>query len=321
MLERYPVCEASAALLVPCGEEGTCVWVADNEHDRDLFAYDVEKDGTLVPRVPWQISLGKARVDDIEALARDGDGVLAFGSHGRDSKCRLREERAGVARVRLRDLATELLTSGKHWRRRLEHCDGELIVHTTDPARRAQRSAVCDAIVAADRASEKVAGSEDECPGDAFNIEGAAAVPGENGTSRIWIGLRAPLVERRAVLLRLVPEIVRDGNIAFDAVATVDLGGRGIRELSYADGFVWGIAGSVEDSDRPSVLWRMPAALLRDGATILRVQTATETLPPTAEGLVIQPEARRAIVLADGDTDKKKKRCVVPARQLVVPLF
>ncbi|MEW6270709.1 MAG: DUF3616 domain-containing protein [Thermodesulfobacteriota bacterium] len=322
VLERYPVCEASAALEVPCAGDarGACVWVADDEQDAELFAYDVEEGGRLVPREAWRIALRGARVDDVEALARDGEDVLVLGSHGRDSTCRPRPGRAAVARVAVDDSAVSPLASGARWQERLARCEGELIEPSSDAAGGELRRAVCAAISAAERAADEAASGGRPCPGDAFNVEGAAAVPG-NGGPRVWLGLRGPLVgDDRAILLRLVPGIVREGNVAFDGVAAVDLGGRGIRELSFADGFVWGIAGSVEDGARPSRLWRMPASLLRDGAVVAEVETLSDALPPTAEALVVQPGKRRAIVLVDGDTSKRKTRCAEPARQMVVPL-
>ncbi len=320
VLERYPVCEVSAALPVPCLDgDRRCVWVGDNEHDKSLFEYAVAADGRLAPSGHWKISLGKAKVGDVEALAADGRDVLVFGSHSRDSRCGRQPERATVARVEREPLRATLLASGAGWTDALARCEGGLIEIAADDPAAALRRDVCAAIADAEAAAD--AGSAGGvCRGDAFNVEGAVTVPGVDGTPRVWLGLRGPLAGGRAVLLRLVPGLVRGGTLTFDGVALVDLGGRGVRELTLADGSLWGIAGSVADSEQPSRLWRMPASALASGATITAVEWLHDALPPTSEGLVVEAAARRVVVLADGDTDKKKKRCAEPARQLVLPL-
>ena len=55
---------------------------------------------------------------------------------------------------------------------------------------------VCAALLQAERQA-----SPARC--ETFNIEGAVGVPNESGADRLWLGLRSPLVEGHAVLLRL----------------------------------------------------------------------------------------------------------------------
>jgi hypothetical protein len=322
VLERYPVCEASSAIAIPCAHDEArgCAWIADNEQDAHLFAYALEEDGRLAPAAGWRVPLGEARVADVEALAGDGGDVLAFGSHGRGRDCRRRPRRAAVARLRLDGSHAELAASGESWPEALARCATSLIALSPDDPARGLRDAVCAAIDAAERAADRAAAGTGTCRGDAFDVEGAVAVPEADGPSRVWLGLRAPLVEERAVLLRLVPGIVHDGTLAFDGVATIGLGGRGIRELAFADGYVWGIAGDVTDGERPSRLWRIPASELRSGAVIAAAETVAEGLPPGAEGLLVQGARRRAVVVVDGRTDEKRERCAVDAAQLVVTL-
>ena len=76
-----------------------------------------------------------------------------------------------------------------------------------------------------------------------MNVEGAVAVPDASGKPRIWLGLRAPLVGKRAVLLRVAPLGATKQRLTFDDIATIDLGGQGIRELTSSEGWIWGIAG------------------------------------------------------------------------------
>ena len=46
----------------------------------------------------------------------------------------------------------------------------------------------------------------------------------------------------------------------------------------------------------------------------------TDALPPSAEGLVIQSAAKRAIVLVDGDKGEVKGHCAMPTQELTVTL-
>jgi hypothetical protein len=60
---------------------------------------------------------------------------------------------------------------------------------------------------------------------------------------------------------------------------------------------------------------------LKSGAAITGVEFVKGgELPSSAEGLVIQPAAKRAIVLVDGDKGKTKDNCATAAQQLTVTL-
>jgi hypothetical protein len=63
------------------------------------------------------------------------------------------------------------------------------------------------------------------------------------------------------------------------------------------------------------------ADALKSGAAIAGVEFVKGgELPPSAEGLVIQSAAKRAIVLADGDKGDVKDHCATAAQQLTVTL-
>ena len=60
---------------------------------------------------------------------------------------------------------------------------------------------------------------------------------------------------------------------------------------------------------------------LKSGATITSVKFVKGgKLPASAEGLVIQSAAKRAIVLIDGDKGEEKGHCATRAKQLTVTL-
>ncbi len=328
-LDGYPLCEASAALVVPCSTDPgrSCVWIADNEDAGELFEYARDTRGVLEKTAPWTIHLEGAEVGDAEALARSGDSALVFGSHSLRSDCTRAKKRLRVARVPLgagpRPKATLIARSGERdWAARLVDCTTELVRVAGDgaPAELARR--VCAAIRAAEDAAV-AASSKETCPGDAFNIEGAASIPaardGGGTESRVWVGLRGPLVDGKAVLLRVAPLDASDGRLTFDGVALIDLRGHGIRELAVDGGWLWGISGTVRDSAEPSRLFRIALSAIESGVTLWDAQILNQTLPPSAEGLVLEPGARRALVLVDGGTDAAR-RCDPVAQQLLLPL-
>jgi hypothetical protein len=327
-LDRFPVCEASAAIEVPCVDDpqASCIWVGDNEQEDKIFEYAADANGKLTPTQHFEIKLGNAEVGDIEALVQDEQGLLVIGSHSRKNDCTqdTKHDRVAVARVLRDPLRAELVASGQGWEDRLTGCDSTWIkLADTQPGSVAAplRSAFCAVIAAAEKAADAVAGDKSQCAGDVMNVEGAVAVPDASGKPRIWLGLRAPLVGNRAVLLRVAPLGATKQRLTFDDIATIDLSGKGIRDLTISAGWIWGIAGCVPDCSEPSHLWRVKADALKSGAAITGVEFVQGgELPPSAEGLVIQSAAKRAIVLVDGDKGEVKGHCATAAQQLTVTL-
>jgi len=320
-LERYPVCEPSAALVVPCtGDTATsCAWVGDNEQSGALFQYTIDADGRLAPAEPFEISLGDAKVGDIEALASDASGVLAIGSHGRKSSCAADNERVAVARLQGDPPTAEKLTGASGFDERKSACETRWIALADDAPQtaRALRRDLCAAIAAAENQARS--GDASSCAGATLNVEGAVTVPDASGSERLWLGLRAPLVQGLAVLLRAAPAKPGGKRLGFDGIALVDLRGNGIRELTRSPGTLWGIAGTTADSKEKSHLFRLPIERIQSGSVIGGVElVAGGELPPTAEGLIIQPEARRAIVLLDGDTGGSAGTCKKAPQQLTI---
>jgi Protein of unknown function (DUF3616) len=325
-LDRYPVCEVSAAIEVPCVDDpqASCIWVGDNEQEDKVFEYAADAHGKLAPTKHFDIKLGNAEVGDIEALVQDEQGLLVIGSHSRKSDCTkdTKHDRVAVARVRRDPLRVELVASGQGWEDHLTGCDSTWIkLEDTQPGSLTGplRNDFCAVIAATEKAADAVAGDKSQCVGDVMNVEGAVAVPDASGKPRIWLGLRAPLVDTRAVLLRVAPLGATKQRLTFDDIATIDLGGKGIRDLTISTGWIWGIAGCVPDCSEPSHLWRVKADALKSGAAITGVEFVKGgELPPRAEGLVIQSATKRAIVLVDGV--KGKDDCATAAQQLTVTL-
>jgi hypothetical protein len=126
-----------------------------------------------------------------------------------------------------------------------------------------------------------------------LNVEGAVEVGG-----KLWLGLRAPLVDGKALLVET------DEGKAIRTVP-VDLGGQGVRELVPWKGGVLVIAGPVDDAYTEHALWWL--ATMEAAPKRLAV-----TLPPHTEGLVVAEDGT-GIWVSDGD-GKAGTECVEPAR-------
>jgi hypothetical protein len=324
------VCEASALQWYPC-PDGTpsCVLVGDNEDDEALYLYAVGDAGLLERTTPWRLPMDET-VGDIEALAMVGEDTIVVGSHSRKKNCERSTARLRVARLRGITATTTVAEMGPEaWRDKLRECTTRLIRLTgaddTEEGREL-RDAACGAIAFADaRAGEEPQTDESaQAPcATTFNVEGAMTIR-EDGVERVWLGLRAPLVDGRAMLLRIASLEPSPDGLTFDGVVIVDLGGLGVRELTTSGGSVYGLAGPVSDRGDGHV-WRVRESAIRHGARIATVEKIAE-IAGNAEGLAIDAAHRRAIVLfdgkdADGDWSKDEPhRCQEDARQGLVDL-
>lgn len=184
----------------------------------------------------------------------------------------------------------------------------------SSPVLRAVGAAIDHAEARADSAAKKQDTSACEAAA-AFNIEGAVAIPGPAGEARVWVGLRSPLVtldgKTWAVLLRLE----RPDVLVFDQAVLLDLGGRGVRELTLDGDWLWGIAGGPGDADNNFVLWKLRLGELQPDARLH--PRIVHNLPESSEGLAFVG-ADKAVVLIDGDRGKgrSKTHCLKPGAYL-----
>ncbi|MFZ5476544.1 MAG: hypothetical protein ACOZNI_07170 [Myxococcota bacterium] len=126
-----------------------------------------------------------------------------------------------------------------------------------------------------------------------LNVEGAVDVGG-----KLWLGLRAPLVGGKALLVE-----TDEGKAS--RFLEVDLGGAGIRELVPWRGGVLAITGPVDDTAADHGLWWL--ATIESAPVRLPV-----SLPPRTEGLAVADDGQ-AIWVTDGD-GKAGDKCEEPAR-------
>ena len=312
------MCEASAAVPVGCADGAECLLVADNEVRDSIFVFPFIE-GRPDDSAGTTIGLDEEmEISDIEAVASLGsDRIVLFGSHSRNSTC-----------------------DAKGSRRRFlvgAHADGEFraegeLIQTKkircsrifdEPEANPTIQAACATIDEAETLAEEIDARFDDSDGEEdagararaecaeaapFNAEGAVTLQQE-GETRVWVGLRAPLVQtpdgrRAAVLLRLkdLDEYV------FDRVVLLDLGGRGVRELTADGDTVWGIAGPPADSSEEFRIWRMPTASLASADVVEPVIVAVA--PTSSESLVIRDG--RAHVLIDGDQGESGVSCASP---------
>jgi hypothetical protein len=103
----------------------------------------------------------------------------------------------------------------------------------------------------------------------------------------------------------------------FDRVMFVDLGGRGIRDLSSDATTIYVIAGPPEDRTEPFELRRFPKSALNK-TEVIDSELIDPSLPPSSEGLAIS--GKTAIVVIDGDTGKNGQNCKEPARYKILSL-
>ena len=269
VLGAFPLCEASAALRAPW-DQGLWV-VADNEVHEQLFLF--RESGSRLEPAGTIAMPAENRPRDIEALADVQGELLVVGSHSAKRDGSTSAKRHRMRWLRYRDGALAEVSAADSSQVRVapaETCVAHLF---TDPPPDGAET-VC-AVLA-------------ERPRD-LNIEGAVT----DGTGRTWLGLRTPLVEGRAVMLRMAAR-----GLSFDQVRLLDLGGRGIRELAFEGGKIVGIAGPTDDSAGEFNRFE----LTDDLAARLDV-----ALPPFSEGLW-----SRGVVI---DGARGARRCEEPARQ------
>ena len=317
----HPACEASAGIEIPCPETGkTCLLVGDNEIKDKMFLYELH-DSVPVLRNMRTIKMGPfapgtsttSKVKDIEAIARlPGGELVVFGSHGRNKACKKRPSRRRkveglISGGQLTSSTQPLIQTNS-----LSCSTMFTVAGDTMSVRFCERMTETETLAKLAAAI----GDETACAVDpAFNLEGAVAIADTDGIGRVWVGLRAPIVDGKAVLLR---QIADRSSFQFDAIAMMDLGGRGIRELTLSEGSIWGIGGPAADGPQKHTLWHFPVSALQPGATITPNQITT--LPTSSEGLVIR--GHRAIVMIDGDepTDEVPGQCAVDSKYVVIDL-
>ncbi|MFK7997951.1 MAG: DUF3616 domain-containing protein [Polyangiales bacterium] len=239
--------------------------VADNEVHEHLFGFARDFGEASLFEMP-----AERRPRDIEALARVGEGeflVVGSHSHRRDGshsrkRHRLRwlrfvSHQGGAEETDYAD-ASEML-----WQEGVDECRQSLFTDSVPESDGELAESFCQALVAAGE----------------MDIEGAASVDGH-----VWLGFRRPQIDGDAVMARLAGRQLR-----FDAIETIDLGGRAIRAMDSHAEQLYVIGGPSEDAMDAHALF------------VIRHGDATELapLPPYSEGLALHSPGH-ALIVTDG---------------------
>lgn len=276
-------CDASGA--VPLGPKRFAV--ADDERN-ELYVYDADRGGAPIAVIDVSAASGPDDDEmDLEAATRIGDRALWLASHGRNKKGKPRPARLRLfATTASADPARIALSSRPYT---------ELL----DALIREPALARFDLATAATRAPKAPGG---------LSIEGMTARP-EGG---VVIGFRNPVPEGRALIVTLEnPLAVLEGEAPrFGAVQEVDLGGLGVRGLSWWRGDYLIAAGAIDDGAPPRLFrW--------DGKSPTPRPVDADLSDLNPEGFFSAEDRDRILVLSDDGTrrigEKKCKKVDDPA--------
>jgi len=311
----YPVCEPSAALMTDCpGVSGKCVIVADDDITNKLFLFPLSVTGLGVSEFR-SLHLEGATVDDIEALVGLGpQRLLILGSHSRKKSCKTVLDRR---KILVADIRADKLHP-------LQRPTETRVLTAKDlvPPEAQEHSKILRAFANAIEVTEglaehaRIAEDRDACEhSGAIDIEGAAAVHrSSTEPPAVWVGLRKPLLAWAGSSLAILLRLADAHELRFDQVVLLDLGGRGIRELSSDGTWLWGIAGGPLESQNNFTLWRIPLPDLLPDA-ILKPETV-RPLPFLSEGLAIVAERGLVFIDRNGGHDWKSAECGRPGKYL-----
>jgi hypothetical protein len=221
-------CDASAGVAVTSN-----LFLVANDEDSLLRVYRRDRSGPPVQSFQAGAFLDvdpRRPETDLEGATRVGDRIYWITSHGRNRDGEERESRhrffATSYSVSPQD-KVELKTVGRPYHRLLDD-------FVKDP-----RLQPFNLGLAALRAPKDT---------NALNIEGLCATP----TGELLIGFRNPIPKGRALLVPLTnpAELVEGKPARFGDPILLDLGGRGVRGITYAGGRYLIIAGSYDAKGR-----------------------------------------------------------------------
>lgn len=290
LLEHRGMCEASGAVPYPRGSIGDRFLVVDDESN-EVRLYRAEASGGALPLGGADLSahLGIGDKDgkpDLESATWLGPDLYLLGSHSRRHG-----GKQSPGRGRL--VAVTVTESG----------GGPVLVPKGHALRGLATAFAALSPLFAARIGLDVPARDDLDPKrKGFNIEGMAPRP--DGTS-LWLGLRNPLdTDANALLVPLEnpAEAVAGAAPRLGMPVPLDLKGRGIRDLAYAQGakttFI--LAGGAGGGGEPFDLYRWSGD---PGAKPVRVEGAAAAFAAIPdfqpEGLLVSPAGDRVQVLSD----------------------
>jgi len=277
-LEHFGICDGSAAVAV-----GADRFLVANDDDQTLRLYRRDASGpALDTSFNWSKWLdidGEKKKDevDIEGAAQIGKRIYWIGSHGLNTKGKVKPKRRQL-------FATDI--DDKH---------GELDLKPFGTA----YAGLLPALLADKYGLREAAGKIPEKGG--LNIEGLAATP----QGHLLLGFRSPVIDGKALI---VPLRNADALLTKQAVTPdlgdpirLPLGGRGIRSIDYAPALrayliIAGPAG--KDGDFKLYKWSGAA---KDAPVLLKIDLDRSLRP---EALLPLPDGKTFQLLSDDGDDK-----------------
>lgn len=314
ILGKYPVCEPSSIVKVNCPDSGkNCFLVGDNEVKKSLFLYSIDAE-KLKADTQKELSAENWEISDIEGMANlEKDRILVLGSYSRNSECEVKKNRRRFSQIKV--LKDRLKPIGEVIES--PEIESKTLFDGDDINSNKIFQAVSKAIDSSERTANLNQGNEEACqknPG--FNAEGAVTIPDSLSSINVWIGLRSPLVSIDQNNFAILLHLKNLDRYQFDAVALLNLEGRGIRELTLDGNTIWGIAGGPEDGKDNFVLWHFPLEELKPNAMI--EPKIDRYLPASSEGLAIVNST--AYVSIDGDRGESNSQCKIPGKFIEVKI-
>lgn len=262
-----------------------------NDENQGLRVYRRGMDGAPLQTLEISALLGLQTADeaDFEELARVGDRVFVITSHARTTSGVVRPARYRFGALDLATTSVPIALSPT------PQFTSDLLVHMLDDANwDAPNAAVIEALATSTKLgddSEPVLAPEDM----GTNIEGLAG----NGAGQLLIGFRNPRPNARAIVVALAnpDEAIAGTTARFAGAAELDLGGLGIRSMTYsaAHAGVLIVAGP-HDGSGPFRLYRWSGALGDAPSMVAALVAPTDAAP---EAVVAYPGTTDVQIIYD----------------------
>ncbi|MEW6158217.1 MAG: DUF3616 domain-containing protein [Verrucomicrobiota bacterium] len=264
----HGMCDASAAVAIDHE-----FFAAASDEDSRIRIYRRSAGGPPVDVVDLSRVLdvtGRFPETDLEGAARVGDRIYWITSHARnrDGKFRPNRYRFFATRLTMQSGKLQAAIDGKADKNLIDDLE-------TDPL-----LAGFHFRLASQRAPRDRGG---------LNIEGLCATP----EGHLLIGFRNPVPDKKALLVPLLNpgEVLQGQKARFGNAILLDLDGRGIRDIAYAAGKYWIVAGAYDGGSKERVYqW--------DGgrATPELIQKVKGFNP---EAIVVFPDKHDILLLSD----------------------
>jgi hypothetical protein len=224
---------ASAAIFLDAGR----VVVASDEDNR-LRVYDPSASQPAITAwdaSPWLRLSGRNTECDLEGAARVGNRIYWIGSHGRNKEGKYRPNRH-------RFFATEVM----------ETPQGPRLRSLGNPCSTLVSAMLTNTALASLHLDAAAAMAPDSKGG--LCIEALAARP----DGSLWIGFRGPLAKGKALLVPLLnPDAILEGQAPrFGPPTRLDLGGRGLRDMTWTGSEWILVAGATGGDQKGTRLFR-----------------------------------------------------------------